>query len=135
MSASFRFGASGKSVALVIVFPAGVSGLFNADIHRLVREVQESLGGVYVTYALSSGTAPNLRDAMFAARLVGCDSAVVVPAVASAEAISHSTRGSASAQRAHIAETEQLPWWVGDVLLFSFFEKQKRFDLVVSPRR
>jgi hypothetical protein len=86
MSASFRFGASGKSVALVIVFPAGVSGLFNADIHRLVREVQESLGGVYVTYALSSGTAPNLRDAMFAARFVGCDSAVVVPAVASAEA-------------------------------------------------
>ena len=67
-------------MALVIVFPPGVNGLFNAEVHNLVREVQEILDGVYVTYALSSGSSPDLRAAMDAARFVGCESAVVIPA-------------------------------------------------------
>ena len=48
-----------------------------------MREVQEQLDGVYVTYALSSGSSPDLRAALSAARFVGCESAVVVPAGAS----------------------------------------------------
>jgi hypothetical protein len=80
MRVPFKSGAADDRAALVIVFPPGVKGLFNADVHGLVREVQEKLDGVYVTYALSSGTSPDLRDAMSAARFVGCDAAVVVPA-------------------------------------------------------
>jgi hypothetical protein len=83
MKTPFRFAADGKSMALVIVFPPGVKGLFNSEIHGLVREIQEQLDGVYVTYALSSGTSPDLRAAMVAARFVGCDSAVAVPVGAS----------------------------------------------------
>jgi hypothetical protein len=45
----------------------------------LVHEVQELLDGVYVTYALSSGTSPDFRDATAAARFGGCESMVVVP--------------------------------------------------------
>jgi hypothetical protein len=84
VSVPFKFDAAENPAALVIVFPPGMKGLFNAEIHGLVREVQEKLDGVYVTYALSSGTSPNLRDAISAARFIGCDSAVVVPAAASA---------------------------------------------------
>jgi hypothetical protein len=57
-----------------------VKGLFNSEIHHLVREVDERLNGVFVTYALSSGASPDLRDAVAAARFSGCDSAVVIPA-------------------------------------------------------
>ena len=64
--------------SLVIVFPPGVSGLFNPDVHGLVRQVQEKLPGVYVSYALTSGSAPTLRDALAAARFAGCQSSVVV---------------------------------------------------------
>jgi len=64
--------------SLVIVFPLGVSGLFNSDVHGLVRQVQERLPGVYVSYALTSGSAPTLRDALAAARFAGCESSVVV---------------------------------------------------------
>jgi hypothetical protein len=64
--------------SLVIVFPPGVSGLFNPDVHGLVRQVQEELPGVYVSYALASGSAPTLRDAVAAARFAGCQSSVVV---------------------------------------------------------
>jgi len=80
MKTTFRFAADENASALVIVFPPGVKGLFNSEIHSLVREVQEQLDGVYVTYALSSGTSPDLRAAIAAARFVGCNSAVVVPA-------------------------------------------------------
>ena len=80
MDTRFRFDAHETSTALVIVFPPGVNGLFNSEVHVLVREVQEQLDGVYVTYALSSGTSPDLRAAMSAARFVGCDAVVVVPA-------------------------------------------------------
>jgi len=54
MKTPFRFAADENGSALVIVFPPGVKGLFNSEIHGLVREVQERLDGVYVTYALSS---------------------------------------------------------------------------------
>jgi len=80
MNAPFKFAADETTSALVIVFPPGVRGLFNSEIHSLVREVQEQLDGVYVTYALSSGASPDLRAAIDGARFVGCDSAVVVPA-------------------------------------------------------
>lgn len=79
MKTTFRFASDGTKAALVIVFPPAVNGLFNSEVHRLVREVQELLNGVYVTYALSSGTSPYLRDSIVAARFGGCESVVVVP--------------------------------------------------------
>jgi hypothetical protein len=79
MKNSFTFASDGTRPALVIMFPPAVKGLFNSDVHRLVREVQEILDDVYVTYALSSGTSPDLRDSMAAARFGGCESMVVIP--------------------------------------------------------
>jgi hypothetical protein len=81
MTHSFNFHGNRTGSALVIVFPPGVKGLFNTEIHGLVREVQERLDGVFVTYALSSSGSPDLKDALAAARFAGCDSAVVVPTV------------------------------------------------------
>ena len=83
MKTPFRFASAGTKTALVMVFPPAVKGLFSSEVHRLVREVQELLDGVYVTYALSSGTSPGLRDSMAAARFGGCESMVVVPVGAS----------------------------------------------------
>jgi len=80
MTQPFNFDANRTRSALVIVFPPGVKGYFNPEIHGLVREVEEQLEDVFVTYALSSGGSPDLRDAMAAARFAGCESAVVVPA-------------------------------------------------------
>ena len=80
MKSQFKFETGDTPTALVIVFPPGVNGLFNSGVHGLVREVQAQLDGVYVTYALSSGSSPDLRAAMSAARFVGCESAVVIPA-------------------------------------------------------
>jgi len=82
MKSPFRFAEYESKTALVVVFPSAVKGLFNSEVHDLVREVQELLDGVYVTYALSSGSSPDLRAALSAARFVGCESAVVVPAEA-----------------------------------------------------
>lgn len=70
-SSSFRDG-------VVLVFPPGVSGLFNPTVHRLVKEVEDQLEGVYVTYALSGGNGPDVEAATQAARFAGCDSAVVI---------------------------------------------------------
>ena len=80
MKSPFRFVENETKTALVVVFPPTVKGLFNSKIHELVREVQELLDGVYVTYALSSGNSPDLRASITAARFVGCESAVVVMA-------------------------------------------------------
>jgi hypothetical protein len=80
MTRPFSFDANRMGSALVIVFPPEVRGLFNAEIHGLVRDVEQQLEGVFVTYALSSSGSPDLRDALAAARFAGCDSAVVVPA-------------------------------------------------------
>lgn len=80
MGDHFKLEAEKGNTALVIALPPDVKGLFNPEIHGLVRDVSEKLHDVYVTYALSSGFAPNLRDAMAAARFMGCDSAVVVSA-------------------------------------------------------
>jgi hypothetical protein len=79
MTQSFNFKTNRKESALVIVFPPGVKGLFNPEIHGLVRQVQGHLDGVFVTYALVTGGSPDLRDAFAASRFNGCDSAVVVP--------------------------------------------------------
>ena len=79
MKTPFSFNSAGTRTALVIAFPPAVKGLFNSEVHRLVGEVQELLDQVYVTYALSSGISPNLRDSMAAARFGGCDSVVIVP--------------------------------------------------------
>jgi hypothetical protein len=79
MKTPFEFHADGSTTALVIVFPPTFKGLFNPEVHGLVRDVQERLDGVYVTYALSSGTSPDLRDAISAAQFGGCESAVIVP--------------------------------------------------------
>lgn len=65
-------------VGLVIRFPSTVRGLFNPSIHRLVRSVEDRLGGVFVTYALDSGVSPGVADAVAASRFAGCDSVVVV---------------------------------------------------------
>ncbi len=79
MKTSMLFTDSSQT-ALVIVFPPDVSGLFNPQVHGLVRQVQEKLPGVYVSYALTSGSSPTLRDAVAAARFAGCGSSVVVHA-------------------------------------------------------
>ncbi len=78
MKRLFRFGGDDSKTALVILFPPEIQGLFNPEVHRLVGEVQEQLDGVYVTFALSSGTSPDLRASFAAARFVGCESALVV---------------------------------------------------------
>ena len=83
MKSPFSLAENETKTALVVVFPPAVKGLFNSEVHELVSEVQELLDGVYVTYALSSGTSPDLRAALSAARFVGCQSAVVLPAGAS----------------------------------------------------
>jgi hypothetical protein len=75
----FSLSANPPPTALVIVFPVGVKGLFNPAVHTLVREVQERLESVYVTYALSSG-APSVADAIAASRFAGCEAAVIVHA-------------------------------------------------------
>jgi hypothetical protein len=69
---------SGSDVGLVIVFPPTVKGLFNPRVHRLVRGVEARLGAVFVTYALSSGSSPDVEAALAAARFAGCSAAVVV---------------------------------------------------------
>ena len=84
MEKVFKSDPTDAAAALVIIFPPGINGLFNSQVHGLVQEVQDQLENVYVTYALSSGSSPDLRAAMSAARFVGCDSAVVVPAGSSA---------------------------------------------------
>ena len=81
MESPFCFSERQQHSGLVIVFPPGVSGLFNPEIHGLVQEVERQLDGIYVTYALSSGASPTVKDAISAARFVGCESAVVVHAV------------------------------------------------------
>jgi hypothetical protein len=78
MKSSFRLAKNETATALVIVFPPAVKGLFNPEVQKLVREVQEQLDGVYVTFALTSGNSPDLRASIAAARFVGCESAVVV---------------------------------------------------------
>ena len=83
MESSFSFSGSDQRTGLVIVFPPDVAGLFNPEIHGLVQEVERQLDGIFVTYALSSGASPTVRDAISAARFVGCESAVVVQAVES----------------------------------------------------
>ena len=81
MGSSFSFSGSDQRTGLVIVFPPEVAGLFNPEIHGFVRKVEKALEGTYVTYALSSGASPTLRDAISAARFVGCESAVVIQSV------------------------------------------------------
>ena len=81
MESSFSFSGSDQRIGLVIVFPPGVAGLFNPEIHGFVAKVEKGLEGTYVTYALSSGGSPDLRDAVCAARFVGCESAVVIRSV------------------------------------------------------
>lgn len=78
MSSTMHFGNGARQTALVIVFPSGVKGLFNPEVHRLVSEVQDQLENVYVTYALSGGPSPGIDAAMSAARFAGCASAVVI---------------------------------------------------------
>ncbi len=78
----FRVAADETGSVLVIVFPPEFKGLFNPRVHELVREVQEQFDGVYVTFALSFGSCPDLRASIAAARFVGCKTAVVVLAVA-----------------------------------------------------
>jgi hypothetical protein len=79
MKTPFGLASDETKSALVIMFPPTVKGLFNSDVHQLVRDVQDLLEGVYVTYAFSSGSSPDLRDSIAAARFGGCESAVVVP--------------------------------------------------------
>lgn len=73
-------GAAGTAgqTGLVIVFPPGIQGLFNPEIYRLVGAVQDKLDDVYVTYALSGGSSPNVDAAVNAARFAGCGSAVII---------------------------------------------------------
>ena len=78
MEQQFRFISNDLKTALVILFPPGIKGLFNPEIHKLVREVEGQLNGVHVTYALSTGGSPDLDDAIAASRFAGCDAAVVV---------------------------------------------------------
>jgi hypothetical protein len=78
MTGTGSFAAPAQRLGLVIVFPPGVRGLFNPAVHRLVRSVEARLDNVFVTYALSSGSSPDVGAAVAAARFAGCSSAVVV---------------------------------------------------------
>lgn len=72
------FDTSPHTSGIVIVFPPGVTSLFNTNVHRLVRKVEDQLDGVFVTYALSAGADPDVGAALKAARFAGCRSAVVI---------------------------------------------------------
>lgn len=72
------FESSPQRSGLVIAMPPGVTSLFNPDVHRLVRTVEDRLEGVFVTFALSSGAVPDVKAALKAARFAGCTSAVVI---------------------------------------------------------
>ena len=78
MDSKRLFDASPQRMGIVIVFPPDVTGLFNPDVHRLVRDVEDKLENVFVTFALTGGAAPDVDGAMKAARFAGCSSAVVV---------------------------------------------------------
>lgn len=81
MDSPFNFPRPDQRTGLIVVFPPEVAGLFNPDIHGFVQKVERQLEGTYVTYALSSGSSPTLRDAISAARFVGCELAVVIQSV------------------------------------------------------
>lgn len=63
--------------ALVLVFPDPGAALFHGEVNRLVTEVEDRVGGAFVTFALLNGRQPSLMDAISAARFMGCTSAVV----------------------------------------------------------
>lgn len=78
MDSKRLFDPSAHHMGIVIVFPPGVTSLFNPGVHRLVREVESQLGEVFVTFALSGGATPDVDGAVRAARFAGCSSALVV---------------------------------------------------------
>lgn len=95
MKHPFKTANDETGTALVIVFPPEFRGLFNPRVHELVSAVQEQLHGVYVTYALSSGSCPDLRASIAAARFAGRESAVIVLVEASdtIQLIDHGSNG------------------------------------------
>ena len=46
MKNPFRFAEYESKTALVVAFPPAVKGLFNTEVHNLVRKVRELLDGV-----------------------------------------------------------------------------------------
>ena len=80
MSSKKPFAVKKQTSGLVIVFPSGLKSLFNPHIHRVVRDVEEQLDGVFVTYAVHGGASPDVDSAVSAVRFAGCSSAVVINA-------------------------------------------------------
>ena len=68
--------------ALILRFDRERLALWDAEVDRLVDELEERLDGAFVTAAAGDG-GPTVRDALAAARMAGCSWAVVVvpPAV------------------------------------------------------
>jgi hypothetical protein len=69
----------GSKTGLVVELPE-VRSLWDNRLHRVLDALEERLEGVFVTVAAASGKGPTLRDAVAAARLMGCRSVVVVSA-------------------------------------------------------
>ena len=65
------------SCGLVVVFPDAGANLWDAELNRMVSEIEDRLDGAVVNFALLNGRHPSLVDAMVATRFVGCTQAVV----------------------------------------------------------
>jgi hypothetical protein len=69
--------------ALIVRFDRDRLSLWDGEAGALVEELEERLGGVFVTPAAGPG-GPTLRDALAAARFAGCGWAVVAMSPAAA---------------------------------------------------
>lgn len=78
MESNRPFNPSPHPMGIVVVFPPGVTSLFNPDVHRILREVENRLENVFVTYALSGGATPDIQGGIHAARFAGCSLGVVI---------------------------------------------------------
>jgi hypothetical protein len=64
-------------VGLIVYWPAPTDGLWDSEVSTLVDHLENELD-IFVTHAGPEGAAPRLRDAVAAARFMGCRRAVVV---------------------------------------------------------
>lgn len=63
---------------LILVFPDQDGSIFSPAVNRFVDGVEARVDASLVTFALTNGRHPNVRDALAAAAFAGCASAVIV---------------------------------------------------------
>ena len=66
-----------NSCGLVVVFADDSATMWDREVNGMVDEIESSIDGPFVTFALLNGHQPSLVDALSATRFVGCTSAVV----------------------------------------------------------